>query len=187
MKKAIVFILLSLGVWHISTSGYMLAKAQLSQHLIKDAWQKTLLDKQKHKPWSWADTYPVFEISVPRLNQNSYILEGASGRNMAFSAARISNSGMPGQMKSTVISGHRDSHFEYLQEIQLGDELIVETVINTQKYKVINVEVVDSSLQSLMIRNVDEIILSTCYPFNQLQAGGNLRYVITTKPVNSNS
>jgi len=64
----------------------MLSKAWLSQVLIRQAWQQTLLDKQQHRPWSWADTYPVARLQVPRLAVSSYILEGSSGRNLAFSA-----------------------------------------------------------------------------------------------------
>jgi sortase A len=183
MKKLITLALLGLGCWYITTSGYMLAKAHLSQFLIADAWQKTLEDKKHHKPWSWADTYPIFEIKIPRINKGSYILEGASGRNMAFSAAHTSISGLPGQNKSTIISGHRDSHFDYLQELKLGDEIVTYGQSKNLKFKVIELRVINSRLEKLAIKNKNELILTTCYPFNSLQTGGDLRFVVHAIPI----
>ncbi|MCF6288733.1 MAG: class GN sortase [Proteobacteria bacterium] len=183
MRKIITWLLLTVGVWYLANSGYMLAKAQLSQFLIQDAWQQTLKDKQQHKPWSWADTYPVFTITIPRLHQHSLILEGASGRNLAFSAARLKSSGMPGQAKSTIISGHRDSHFAYLQELQYGDIIMVQTPEKLMSYQVTSLQIVDSKYQQLPIKNQDELVLTTCYPFDALQAGGTLRYVVNSKPI----
>lgn len=183
MRKLAFGLLLVLGCWHVSGSGYMLAKAHLSQYLIKQAWQKTLKDKDQHKPWSWADTYPVFEIKIPRINKHSYILAGASARNMAFSAAHTSISGLPGDNKTVIVSGHRDSHFQYLQDIKLGDEIITKGKNNTFYYKVVKTQVVNSQLEKIIIKNKKELILTTCYPFNSLITGGDLRYVIYAQPV----
>ena len=183
MKKISILILICLGLWNLSSSGFMLSKAYLSQVLIASAWNETLKDKKYHKPWSWADTYPVFKIQVPRINKVSYILEGASGRNMAFSAAHTSISGLPGQSKSTVVSGHRDSHFEYLQDLKLGDKIIADEMNNKYHYEIVEIKVINSQQEKLLIKNIDELILTTCYPFDSLQAGGNLRYVIHALPI----
>lgn len=178
MRKVSIAVLLAFGLWNVSASGYMLAKAYLSQYLIEDAWQKTLVDGQKYKPWSWADTYPIFKLVFPRINKSSIVLEGDSGRNMAFSATHTQNSGLPGSNKTTVVSGHRDSHFEYLKDLRLGDEII--TNINNQSYvyQINGFEVVDSKTRQIQILNEDQLILTTCYPFDSLQTGGSLRFVV---------
>ena len=183
MKKLLTLIFLSLGTWYISSSGYMLAKAELSQFLIKQAWEETLKDGQNHKPWSWADTYPVIELNIPAIDKTSYILEGASGRNMAFSAAHLLASGMPGQDKTTILSGHRDSHFAYLQQLNIGDKIITKSTSNSYAYQVVAMRIINSKDEKLLIRNKNELILTTCYPFNAMQAGGDLRYVIYANPV----
>jgi sortase A len=183
MKKLIMLTLLGLGGWYLGSSGYMLAKAHLSEFLIADAWQKTLKDKTNHKPWSWADTYPVLEIRIPRINKQSYILEGANGRNMAFSAAHTTISGLPGQNKSTVVSGHRDSHFDYLQELIVGDKIVTYGKTITQNFKIVEIKVINSREEKLVIKNKNELILTTCYPFGALQTGGDLRYVIHATPI----
>ncbi len=178
MRKISIGILLALGLWHVSASGYMLAKAYLAQYLIEDAWQKTKLDSQQHRPWSWADTFPVFEIIVPRINKSTIVLQGDSGRNMAFSATHTGSSGLPGSKKTTVISGHRDSHFEYLQQLKIGDKILTNTKTKSYSYRIERFEVVDSRKQQIQISNKDQLILTTCYPFNTLQTGGSLRFVV---------
>jgi sortase A len=45
-----------------------------------------------------------------------------------------------------------------------------------------SIEVIDSEKSSLLINEEEpNLVLITCYPFNALQAGGRLRYVITAK------
>ena len=183
MKYMSVLLLLVLGLWQVSGSGYMLAKAHLSQYLIISAWEQTLEDREPHLPWDWADTYPIFEMCFPSLDKKSIVLEGASGRNMAFSAAHSSESGMPGENKSTIVSGHRDSHFQHLQYLNKGDQIVINSINQLHTYRVVKIEIVNSKLETLAIRNTDEIILTTCYPFDAIQTGGNLRFVVYATPV----
>lgn len=168
-----------LGGWQVLSSGYLLAKAQLSQWLIADAWALTLKEGGNHKPWSWADTHPVAKLTVPSLNESSYILAGASGRNMAFGPAHVYGSGMPGELKSTVMGGHNDTHFSYLAEVKMGDELQMETQEGAFSYRVVDLRVVDSSKNKVNLLSQDQLILTTCYPFDALITGGSMRFQVT--------
>ena len=184
-NKAIIIVLLSIGLWQVSTSGYMLAKAWLSQILIADAWSQTLKDKQFHKPWSWADTYPIAQLNIPKLNKNSYILEGSSGRNLAFSATHLPQSGMPDENKSMIVSGHNDTHFSYLQFLQIGDEIEVKTISDNHVYKIKQIEIVNSQISQLLIKDKKELILTTCYPFNSLTTGSKQRLVVYASKIDN--
>ena len=178
IKTSVFGIILSFGFWHISSSGYMLTKAHFAHYLIGQAWQQTLIDKKSYKPWSWADTYPIAEMTIPRLNEKSYILQGSSGRNLAFSATHLPQSGMPDENKSMIIAGHRDTHFNYLKQVKQGDEILINTVKDSYSYKITKIEIIDSSENKLFIHNQQELILITCYPFDSLSSGGKLRYVV---------
>ncbi len=177
--KIIIAVLLTVGSWQVGSSVYLLAKAQLAQYLIAGAWDQTLQDGKQHKPWDWADTYPVAKLSFPGLAQTSYVLQGANGRNMAFGPARTITGGMPGDELSTIISAHNDSHFKFLGKVKLEDLIYVETIKGQFMYQVSDMRVVDSLQQKVTIRQQDELILTTCYPFNALQTGGDLRYQVT--------
>ncbi|TDR20582.1 class GN sortase [Marinicella litoralis] len=177
--KIIIATLLSVGSWQVGSSVYLLAKAQLAHYFIADAWQATLQEGQVHKPWDWADTHPVAKMSFPDLQQSAYVLEGANGRNMAFGPARTLTSGMPGDSLSTVISAHNDSHFSFLGQVKLNDVIQIETLKGQFNYQVTDLRVIDSSQQQININPQDELILTTCYPFNALQTGGKMRYQVT--------
>ncbi len=177
--KIILAVLLTVGSWQVGSSVYLLAKAHLAQYLIADAWQATLQDGGQHKPWDWADTHPVAKLTFPSLSESTYVLEGASGRNMAFGPARTVSAGMPGDAISTIISAHNDSHFKFLGQVKLQELIQVETTTGQFTYQVTDLRVVDSKQQQVVINQQDELILTTCYPFNALQTGGSLRYQVT--------
>ncbi len=183
IRRVLMWALLMLGGWQVGSSAYLLAKAHLSQYLIAEAWQATLADGEAHKPWSWADTHPVARLDFPRQDAARYVLEGASGRNMAFAASRMHAGGMPGAQKSTVISAHRDSHFSVLRELALGDLIEAQTLAGTFTYRVTELRVVDSRSERVAIRTSDELVLITCYPFDALNAGGPMRYRVTAARV----
>ena len=179
--RLILAAVLTVGSWQVGSSVYLLAKAHLAQYLIADAWQETLADGQPHPPWSWADTHPVARLNFPSLAETTYVLEGASGRNMAFGPVHSVTSGMPGSPISTVISAHNDSHFSFLGQLQMGDVIQTETLKGAFSYRVSDIRVVDSDKQQISINQHDELILTTCYPFNALQTGGNLRFQVTAQ------
>lgn len=174
---------LALGGWQVLSSGYLLAKAHLSQWLIADAWALTLKDGGAHKPWSWADTHPVAKMTVPSLSESSFILSGANARNMAFGAAHMHQSGMPGDDKTTVFSGHNDSHFSYLANINKGDEIQVETRQGLFRYQVTDLRIIDERKQGININGHDQLVLTTCYPFNTLTSGGSMRFQVTAERI----
>ena len=41
------------------------------------------------KPWSWADTWPVARIAVPRLGRHAIALAGSSGQALAFGPGHV--------------------------------------------------------------------------------------------------
>jgi sortase A len=156
------------------------AKAELAQWLIERSWLQTLEGNENARPWPWADTRAVGVLTVPGLDIRQIILEGNSGRNLAFGPVLLD--GAVG--RDLVISGHRDTHFSFLEELKTGDLLIVQTTDGTKHYQVIAAEIIDSRTSDLLIEpGVSRISLVTCYPFNAPLAGGPLRWVVTALPV----
>jgi len=83
-----------------------------------------------------------------------------------------------------ILSGHRDTHFKFLQELQTGDLLRLRTRNETRDYRVNWLEAVDSRVQQLVIdHSIERLTLLTCYPFDAPTPGGPLRWVVTAMPV----
>ena len=157
-------------------------KAELAQHLLERAWLRTLAGEPDAKPWPWADTRAVAILEVPRLGLREIVLEGSSGRNLAFGPTLV-NTGRLEQSSDRVLSGHRDTHFSFLKELKTGDLLRLRSVSETRDYRVSWQQAVDSRQQQLVIDNsVERLTLLTCYPFETAMPGGPLRWVVTALP-----
>lgn len=178
-KNLIVFSLLIAGCYQFGSGSYIYAKAQLAQLLLNHAWSKTLQGEIKAKPWGWADTYPIAKITFKNSQKQYIVLAGGSGRTMAFGPGHVSATPLPGNGGNSVIAGHRDTHFTVLKDLQLGDKIQIQVPNKYLHYKVVNTSIVDQSQTGVMQDyGTEKLTLITCYPFNALQAGGPLRYII---------
>jgi sortase A len=186
-KGLTVATLLVLSLWQLGAGAYIFAKAQAAQWLLTDAWRETLAGKTYVKPWSWADTWPVSRLMVPGLGLDMVILEGSSGRTLAFGPGHVINTPLPGELGNIVIGGHRDTHFSFLQDLKKGDVLIIETTQGKQiHYQVTGHQIVDHlDTQAVLSQEKTALTLVTCYPFDAIVAGGPLRYVIEARPISA--
>ena len=92
---------------------------------------------------------------------------------------------MPNQGGTTVISAHRDTHFEFLQDISVSDVFeLTDRNNETTSYEVSDIKIIDATKQDIAVHSDRaELKLITCYPFDALVARGPLRYVVTAKMI----
>jgi len=166
----------------LADAAWVPAKAEVAQHLLERAWLRTLEGEADAKPWPWADTRAVAVLEVPRLGIKEVVLEGSSGRNLAFGPTLVNNNAIE-QAGDRVLSGHRDTHFSFLKDLEPGDLLRLRTSVGIQDYRVKWLETVDSTQEQLVIDDsMARLTLLTCYPFDSPVAGGPLRRVVTALP-----
>ena len=175
--------LLCFGFWQLGQGTYIPAKAWFAQELMLRAWVRTGSGEVRATPWPWADTWPVARLTARSGEVDLIVLAGSSGRTLAFGPGHLSASAMPGEPGNAVIAGHRDTHFQFLENVQLGEQLMLESSEGlTHKYEVVEVDIVDSRKASIVLDTQDAILsLVTCYPFDAREAGGPLRYVVTAR------
>ena len=173
--------LLTVGLWQIGEGSWIYAKARFAQYLLQRAWFRTLNGQTGVRPWPWADTYPVARLRVPSMHVNVVVLNGSYGRAMAFGPAYAESSAFPGSPGTTILTGHRDTHFRFLRRLKRQDEIVIETVQRTsERYRVQSSQIVDARTASITLtKGKDRLALVTCYPFDAVLAGGPLRYVVT--------
>jgi len=175
--------LLCLGFWHLGTGAYIPAKAWLAQELMHRAWVRAARGAERPAPWPWADTFPVARLTAKSREVDLIVLEGGSGRTLAFGPGHLSASALPGETGNAIIAGHRDTHFQFLRDVEAGELLSIESSKGQKHvYKVLGADVVDSRKGSLVLdTDAAMLTLVTCYPFDAREAGGPLRYVVTAK------
>lgn len=184
-RNIVVSCLLCLGFWQFGQGAYIPAKAWVAQEMMHKAWRKAEVGQERPAPWPWADTWPLAKLSAKRGSVELIVLAGGSGRTLAFGPGHLSASAMPGQAGNVVIAGHRDTHFQFLQDLQIGETLLFEMADGKNHlYRINDIDVVDSRRASLVL-DTDEPMLSlvTCYPFESRRAGGPLRYVVSAEMI----
>jgi sortase A len=71
----------------------------------------------------------------------------------------------PGTVGNSVITGHRDTFFRHLHELNRGDTLLVQRDGKTYKYEVVEKKIVEPDDLSVLRPATDSrLTLITCYP-----------------------
>jgi len=181
----LALLLLVLALAMIGHALYLPAKALLAQELLERAWQQSEQQGTAVKPWPWADTHPVAKISFPSLDREYIVLAGSMGRSLAFAPGHLTGTALPEEVGHMIISAHRDSHFQGLDELEAGDLIEVETLYGViKRYQVTATSIVDSRDNPLYIEAEKHLLtLLTCYPFDAIRAGGPLRYRLDAVPI----
>jgi sortase A len=196
LSTVIIVLLFSASLWQLATANWIQGKAILAQHLLNTSWNKTLasstladpLKPVIHKPWPWADTWPVAKLIVPEYEIEQIILAGDSGSSLAFGPGYSLASAAPKTIGTTLISGHRDTHFKFLKDLKINDTIYLQTTDETIGYQVYDLKIVNSKTFTLPSDGGENtLVLVTCYPFEALSSGGLLRYLVyAVSPMNQN-
>ena len=177
---AIALGLALVGAWQVAAGGWIHAKALLAQHLIAHAWAGAREGKPARRPWPGADMRPIARMTVRGRGVELFVLDSASPRALAFGPAHVGGTAAPGAWGNTVIVAHRDTHFAFLRNVALDDEIDLEGVRGAPaRYRVREMSIVDQG-ESRVLDSADaaQLTLITCYPFDAVRPGTRLRYVV---------
>jgi sortase A len=155
------------------------AKAMLAQVLLERAFAETIASGREIKPWSWADTWPVARIEIKRLHASAIVLAGSSGQALAFGPGHVELTPDAGEPGVAVYSAHRDTHFRFLKDVAIGDDIdVTRRDGRTFRYRVTTTSVVrfDASGIDPLIDGY-QLALSTCWPLTGVTPGP-MRYVV---------
>lgn len=185
MPKFFSYLFFLMALMLTLNAGWMPFKAWLSEQLIAYSWRQAQANNMQVKPWPWADTFAIAEMNFSRLDKSIVVLNGGDPTTLAFSAGAVAPYNQSLAQQPFVVAGHRDSHFSFLQEVTMHDIITLQNKLGQhQMYQVVSIDVVDANKGDLPI-SADEpnLVLITCYPFNQISSNSNERYVITAMPL----
>ena len=175
--------LMFLGIFGIAKASFMPIKAIIGQHYLEAAWQESLRNNRLSKPWRSADFYMIGELTVPKLKISRVILNSASGEAMAWGIGRVNNVRYSKTRKPIILAGHRDSHMQFMSELNVGDK--VELIMSDKVLKTFIISKTDITKKpelaiSALNSENESLILTTCWPFNS-QKPGTERYIVTAE------
>ncbi len=175
---------LAAGLTLIGQGLFIHAKAILAQILLERAFSESLATGRPAKPWSWADTWPVARVEVPRLKAEAIVLAGSSGQALAFGPGQIEGTPDAGERGTTVYAAHRDTHFAFLGDVRLGDEVrVTRSDGGIARFAVTGTRIVPFDASGLDPQADGRFLaLSTCWPLNA-RTPGPMRYVVLAEAV----
>ncbi len=179
MPRVLPLLLALIGLILFGQGAYIHAKALLAQVLLERAFNTTLATGRLTKPWSWADTWPVARIEVKRIHARAIVLSGSSGQALAFGPGHVELTPNAGERGVAVYSAHRDTHFAFLKNVVVGDEIdITRDDGRTFRYRADATFIVRYNASGIdPLATGHELVLSTCWPFDALTPGPD-RYLL---------
>ena len=182
----VVAALALIGLLLFGQGAYIQAKALLAQVLLQRAFAETVATGHPTKPWSWADTWPVARIEVARLRASTIVLAGSSGQALAFGPGHLELTPHAGERGTAVYSAHRDTHFSFLKNVAVGDEIAVTRSDGGRfRYRVDTTSVVRFDASGIdPLTEGYELVLSTCWPFDAITPGPQ-RYLVHATMIGS--
>jgi sortase A len=180
MSRFILPLLLAvIGAALFGHGAYIHAKAIVAQVLLERAFAETVASGHPVKSWSWADTTPVARITVKRIHASAIALAGSSGQALAFGPGHVDLTAEPGERGVAVYAAHRDTHFRFLRDVRIGDEIeITRSDGRVFHYRADATRVVRFDASGIdPLTEGHELVLSTCWPFDAVTPGPE-RYIL---------
>jgi sortase A len=180
MSRSFLALVLAIaGTMLFGQGVYIHAKAILAQVLLQRAFTETIATGHAVKPWPWADTWPEARITVQRIGASAIVLAGSSGQALAFGPGHVERTADAGERGVAVYAAHRDTHFRFLKDVAVGDEIDV----TRRDGKIFRYRADSSAIVRFDQSGIDpftaghELVLTTCWPFDAI-AHGPMRYVL---------
>ncbi len=108
-------------------------------------------------------------ISIPKIDLQAMVLEGASSRQLYAGPGHITDTALPGDPGNAVITGHRDTFFRRIFELDQGDAITIERNGRLFHYEVTGKKVVKpDDVSVLRPTGGAQLTLITCYPIHYI-------------------
>src|SRR5712691_743757 len=105
-------------------------------------------------------------LTAPSVHLEANVLEGSDDGTLSRGAGHIEDTPFPGQPGTLCIAGHRDTVFQPLRNIKVGDPLELATAEHTYRYRISKTLIVGpDDVYVLDATDQPTLTLVTCYPF----------------------
>jgi sortase A len=123
-------------------------------------------------------------LHIPKLEADLPIIEGTDADELAKGVGHYKGTAFPTQNDQIVLSGHRDTVFRNIGQLDVGDLFIVKLPYGEFSYEIVKTNIVDADNTAVITPTSPKevLTLTTCYPFNFIGDAPE-RYIITAIPI----
>jgi sortase A len=166
--------------------GFVLADAWIFQHQESRGLDRQLHDESAPSGIrlpAVATGGMIGRLEIPRLRLSVIVMEGEDQRTLRRAAGHVRGTSLPGQPGNVGITGHRDTFFRPLRNIQRNDIITFTTLQGEYRYRVVSMKVVTPDDIAVLSSTVGEILtLITCHPFYFVGPAPN-RFIVRAERV----
>lgn len=117
-------------------------------------------------------------LTIPSVNLETSILQGEGSSQLRQGVGHYVGSLLPGEGGNMVLSGHRETAFYPLRDVQIGDQVFVETDYGRYEYQISEIYITTpDDITPTMPTESEKLTMYTCYPFVKWGAAPE-RYVV---------
>jgi sortase A len=118
------------------------------------------------------------DLYIPKLKAKLPVIEGTQAEELTRGVGHFMESVLPGEPDNVVLSGHRDTFFHKIGELQEGDQLHVQIRQATFVYVIKQIWVTHPDDRTVIVPHHKPVLtLTTCYPFSYVGPAPE-RYII---------
>ncbi|WP_417926485.1 class D sortase [Cytobacillus firmus] len=158
------------------------AQERIQNEVSKES--KSVLQTEQPINDSFEQGEAIGILKIPRLKAELPIIEGTDEDALEKGVGHYSTTVFPGQHDQILLSGHRDTVFRSLGELEIGDTFEISMPYGEFTFEITDSKIVDAD-DTTVIRSTaphEILTVSTCYPFSYV---GNApsRYILNAKRI----
>lgn len=182
-------LLIVLGALLLAYVGFEYTQMFWGQKRLEHEWARQQ-QQQKSLQSSSGSVQPaalkddgLTRLSIPSISFDAVVVEGTSHHALLLGPGHVEDTPAPGEIGNSVISGHRDTFFRHIHELEKGDHIIVQRNGKQFHYEVTGKHIVQPTDVSVLKPSKDaELTLITCYPTYYIGPAPE-RLIVTSKLV----
>ena len=157
---ALVFV----GLLLVGYVGFQYVSMWHEQHIFAEEWSRQA-GTGSVAPVEINGQSGVARLIIPRLDLQEVVIQGTSYKALKAGPGHLVQTPLPGNPGNSVLAGHRDTFFRKLNDLQLGDPIMIERGGRTYRFEVTRRKIVDPGDISVLKPSTEPMLtLITCYP-----------------------
>lgn len=179
-RKYVFYLIIVIGICMVGYSSWQIIQSKANIHQTLDEARKIIETEEEEKErFTPKQGETVGLLKIPQIEAELAIIEGTDPEDLDKGVGHFKGSYYPNENGQIVLSGHRDTVFRRLGELEQGDELNIELPYGEFTYQITNTKIVEADDRSIItLQNaMEELVVTTCYPFRYI-GDAPQRYII---------
>lgn len=176
---ALIFIIVGLGLFIASVLLNLRQYIQANKALVEFEDSKEAIEndsslqnayEEKEENQDYEEGELLYVLKIPSIDSENPVREGVEADVLSDSLGHDPSTAYAGNQGNCVIAGHRNysfgKYFNRLNEVEIGDEIYLETMLDEYRYEVTEIKVVEPTDTYILdnIGDKETLTLYTCTP-----------------------